>query len=140
MKKRLLETGSRYLERVDYPVVARGLGIAIFDLMQLGATEITVVHGDCPTGADAFTTEFINKIERSMLAYNLVLRLETHPADWSKGKSAGPERNKHMVSLGADLGVVFPQKKAKNAGTLGTRDLMELAGIPYQLHWSNSEH
>jgi len=139
MKKRLLVTASRYLKHEeDYGVVTKGLGIAIFDLMQQGATEITVVHGDCPTGGDAFTTEFINKIERSMRSYNLILRLETHPADWSKGKAAGPARNKHMVELGANLAVVFPQKGAPNKGTFGTRTLITEAGIPHQEYWSNS--
>lgn len=139
MKKRLLVTASRYLtHEEDYGVVTKGLGIAIFDLMQQGATEIIVVHGDCPTGGDAFTTEFINKIERSMRSYNLILKLETHPADWSKGKAAGPARNKYMVELGADLVVVFPQKGAPNRGTFGTRALTIDAKIPYQEYWSNS--
>lgn len=33
--------------------------------------------------------------------------LEPHPADWSLGKRAGPERNKHMVRLGAGVAIIL---------------------------------
>lgn len=58
----------------------------------------TLVSGACPTGADAIA-EAHWRSKR--------LPVERHPADWSKGRCAGPERNAHMVALGADVCVAF---------------------------------
>lgn len=58
------------------------------------------------------------------------IRQDPHPADWSKGKSAGPIRNSAMVSLGADLCLAcHPDLK----NSRGTRDCVSkclAAGIP----------
>lgn len=92
--------------------------------------KITVVHGDCPTGADAIATDWC-------VTNNFVP--ETHPPDWSRGRKAGPERNEYMVSLGADLCFAFigpctsPRcSKPGNHfshGATGCADLAESAGI-----------
>lgn len=83
---------------------------------------VVLVHGDCPTGADA--------IASLVWTANGGLE-EPHPANWAKhGKAAGPLRNQEMVNLGADVCLAFPLGESR-----GTRDCMrraEAAGIPVQ--------
>lgn len=67
-----------------------------------------VVHGACPTGADAIASDWVaNMLEAEMGD----VREEPHEAEWRvNGRtdySAGPRRNQHMVSLGADLCLAF---------------------------------
>ena len=64
---------------------------------------LVIVHGACPTGADAFANEAGLRAVRD--GDNVVV--EPHPADWSKGQSAGPRRNLHMAELGADICFAF---------------------------------
>ena len=93
---------------------------ALLDLeKRQGSHDLTIVHGACPTGADAiadFATYWGWEVER-------------HPADWRKhGKAAGPIRNQEMVDAGADICLAFPLGESR-----GTRDCMrraEAAGIP----------
>jgi hypothetical protein len=78
------------------------------------------VHGDCPTGADAFADQF---------ARDFGIQVEKHKAEWDlHGKFAGPKRNKEMVDLGADVVLAFPQGLSK--GTRGTIRMAETAGLP----------
>lgn len=60
---------------------------------------ITVIHGDCPTGADAHA--------KVWTARNFA-HPEEHPANWREyGQSAGFKRNVQMVESGVDLCLVF---------------------------------
>ncbi len=73
-----------------------------------------IVHGDCPTGADAMAQEFADMTG---------LATERHKAQWSKyGRAAGPYRNQKMVDLGADVVLAF-----KNPGSRGTQDCINRA-------------
>lgn len=135
--KVILGTGSRYYPIEDKGIVYRAVANAIQDLWTPEDPEIEVRHGDCPTGADSYINEFINIAQRSLRARGILVHLDKHPADWKKyGSFAGPKRNKEMVDLGADIGLVFPCKGAENKGTFGTRKLMKEAGIPYTEFWS----
>lgn len=114
---RILITGSR-----DWTDRSAILGsIAQFE-EQSGVLpqEVTVVHGACPTGADAIADE---------MTHALGCQVERHPADWAThGKAAGPIRNAVMVSLGADICLAFPLGESR-----GTRSCMRMArnaGIP----------
>jgi hypothetical protein len=80
--------------------------------------KITVIHGHCPTGADAIADDWC--IANFFMA-------ERHPADWSKGRSAGPRRNKEMVNLGADICLAFIKNNSRGASM--TARLAEGAGI-----------
>lgn len=80
---------------------------------------ITIVQGGCPTGIDELARSY---------AEEEGLEIETHEADWSKGRSAGPIRNHVMAALGADLCLAFP-----GADSPGTKSMIreaERAGIP----------
>lgn len=72
----------------------------------------TLIHGGCPTGADAMA-ETWGKRNR--------VKVVTFPANWGgEGRAAGPIRNQRMVDLGADFVVAFP-------GGRGTADLVRRA-------------
>jgi hypothetical protein len=112
---RVLVTGSR--DWSDEAAVCTTLT----ELLRL-ADRITVVHGACPTGADAIAHRWASDTPGATP--------EPHPADWSIGKKAGPLRNQAMVDLGADVCLAFPVGESR-----GTRDCMrraEAAGIPVQ--------
>ena len=88
----------------------------------------TVVHGACERGADAIA----DRIARAMGHVT-----ELHPANWNAhGKAAGPMRNAHMVSLGADACYAFGALY-RNGKRTGTGDCVAKAkrvGIPVT-HW-----
>lgn len=105
---RILITGSRDWD--DRFSIAR----AMLDAADDATGEVIIVHGLCPTGADAIADDF---------AEFMNWKIETHPADWIKhGKAAGPIRNQEMVKLGADICLAFPKGESK-----GTRHCMKIA-------------
>ena len=130
---RILVTGSRDWE--DLNVVYRVLTtlVATHGLLRpIGPTvrsryDMTgwvIVHGACPTGADAFADAF---------ARGNQIAVERHPADWERhGKAAGPIRNREMVELGADLCLAFIRNRSRGAS--GCAALAEAAGIPTIRH------
>ena len=109
---RILVTGSRNHPSQD--MVAHALSrFAI-------APNVTVVHGDCPTGADKYAS-FWCKTQPDVTE-------EAHPADWERhGKAAGPIRNQEMVDLGADICIAFPHGVSR--GTWDCVRRAEKAGI-----------
>jgi hypothetical protein len=78
---------------------------------------LLLYHGDCPHGSSG---QSVDQLARGFAAQ---LRWEVNglPADWRKGQSAGPDRNKHMIQLAAaarDEGAIvevhaFPSAKSK---------------------------
>ncbi|MEU2724034.1 SLOG family protein [Streptomyces smyrnaeus] len=86
---------------------------------------LVVVHGACPTGADAYARDwcltangFVNGVTE-----------EPHPANWEiNGRRAGFIRNAHMVNLGADLCLAFIRNGSRGASH--TAGLAEAASIP----------
>jgi len=91
---RILVTGSR--NWTDEQAIVRAL--ALLGAERDRATTV-IVHGDCPTGADAIVKR---------LAEEVGIPHEPHPADWKKhGTAAGPIRNQEMVNLGADVCLAF---------------------------------
>lgn len=82
--------------------------------------ELVLVHGGCPTGADALCDEW---------ARGFGAVIEVHPANWAKhGRKAGPIRNAEMVNLGADVVLAFIRDNSRGASH--TAALAEAAGIP----------
>ena len=117
MSYRILVTGSR--DWSDSMSLSKALALEVVPAIEKGL-DVVVIHGDCPTGADAITQEVCD-------ANNVPT--ERHPADWATyGRSAGPVRNKYMVDLGADVCLAFPLLNSR--GTLNCMRLAEQAGIP----------
>lgn len=81
---------------------------------------LRVMNGACFEGADAAVQRWCDRRD---------IPLEEFPADWLKyGRAAGPIRNQHMVSLGADMCVAFLRDNSQ--GTQHTVDRARAAGIP----------
>ncbi|MFJ3289954.1 SLOG family protein [Streptomyces sp. NPDC086669] len=115
----MLVTGSRDWE--DREAVFRAIAAV---RQEVGERPITVVHGDCPTGADAMAAYLCL---RQGPGFNLTE--EAHPANWQlEGKQAGPIRNARMVNLGADICLAFIRNGSRGASQ--TARLAEQAGIP----------
>ena len=87
--------------------------------------DAVIVHGACPSGADWWAAQY---------ARARGLRVEAHPANWRElGRAAGPRRNHHVASLGADLAIGF-RMPGKSNGTDNMADEAELARIPVERH------
>lgn len=99
---------------------------------------VTIVHGDCPTGADAHAQALCD-----VTHWNV----ERYPADWERlGRKAGPARNGEMVGRGADLCLAFigpctsprcsaPRPHASHGAT-GCASAAEQAGITTVRYWA----
>ncbi|AHH20787.1 putative bacteriophage protein [Nocardia nova SH22a] len=135
---RVIVTGSR-----DYPTpehVHAALTAALFTCCGGPSATLTVVHGACPTGADAFAHEWCQQTDNIVAG---VLE-EPHPADWdtctpacyhrprtnpdgsNRCPAAGPRRNTEMVERGADLVLGFPLDGPRSKSR-GTYDCMDKA-------------
>lgn len=98
----------------------------ICDVIDRLPTGTVVLHGDCPTGADAIA---------DAEARSRSLSVERWPADWRKyGTRAGPIRNQHMIDNGQpDRVIAF---MAGTTPTRGTQDMVtraDKAGIPVRI-------
>lgn len=114
---RVLVTGSR--DWSDDEVIALAM-LAVRDEMQDATTQMTLVDGACPTGADAMAHAW---------AVRWGWSTERYPADWDRyGKRAGFVRNALMVDLGADVCLAFIKNNSKGASM--TAELARKAGIP----------
>lgn len=106
----ILVTGGR--EYTDHDAVFRAL-----DSLHAKHENITVIHGACPTGADAFAHQWAITNERPVIAV---------PAMWaSEGAAAGPKRNGRMLCY-------LPNGVAAFPGGIGTADMCrqaEAAGV-----------
>lgn len=130
---RILTTGSRDWEGITAEAKIQVVLNVILALADVLGEEMTVVHGDCPTGADQCVDRWARRRDDQV-------KLEVHPADWRKyGKAAGPFRNQVMVDLGADMCIGFLKD-----GSTGTRNCLALARhtgiatfiVPWDSSWS----
>jgi hypothetical protein len=130
---RILITGSRnwegrYAEQRIHMVL--NMILALSDLL---GTKLTVVHGDCPTGADRIVDDWARRREDDGVT------VEAHPANWRRyGKNAGPARNEAMVGRGADLCIGF--HRGNSTGTRNCLALARNAKIPtFVVGWEEPE-
>lgn len=80
----------------------------------------TLVHGDCPSGADLVADQWAKSRRKNRVLF---------PANWEgEGKPAGHNRNERMISLlkVVHLVVAFPG----GPGTSSMKKAAERAGIP----------
>lgn len=112
---RILVTGSRDWD--DWRTLEMALEGAV---RGISYHKVTIVHGDCPTGADYGADSWATQRE---------IEVERHPADWDKhGRKAGPLRNIEMVDSGADICLAFIKNHSK--GATHCANYAELKGIP----------
>jgi SLOG family YspA-like protein len=82
---------------------------------------LTIVHGNCPRGADFLADRFATEVLRC--------DVERYDADWSQfGKSAGYKRNRRMVNSMPDMCLAFIRDNSR--GATDCRDQAKRAGIP----------
>ncbi|MFE6080011.1 SLOG family protein [Streptomyces virginiae] len=119
---RILVTGSR--DWTDEQLIRRALEAAWTE--QDSDRLLVIVHGACPTGADAHASRFVADCH----AYgHTTVTEEPHPADWKRnGRAAGPLRNAAMVTAGADLCLAFIRNRSR--GATGCANTAERFGIP----------
>jgi hypothetical protein len=119
---RILVTGSRTW--ADQLTIEREL--CRVWLAQGCRRDVTLVHGDCKSGADRIADGCWRRRG---------LPVEPHPAQWKTyGLRAGLLRNQWMVDLGASVCLVFIQGDSRGATHCMTR--AEEAGIPVHV-WRN---
>lgn len=77
-----------------------------------------LIHGACPTGADAWAAEFADGLG--------FILIEAFPADWDKhGNAAGPKRNQQMLNY--ILRENIPTTVLAFPGGRGTADMVKRA-------------
>jgi hypothetical protein len=103
---KLLVSGYREFENYDFFV------LTMAEIMRQRGKPSQVLQGECPTGADRLAKRWC--IENNVFCVPF-------PADWSKGKRGGPERNSVMLDK-ADVVRAFVHKKSK-----GTKDVIKKA-------------
>jgi hypothetical protein len=118
---RIIVTGSR--EWTDKRAIRDAI-LNTLHRMNTGFGPHTLVHGDCPTGADVLADEVWWETFPTT-----PIPPEIHRANWKlNGRAAGPIRNQQMIDQGADVCIAFPLGDSR-----GTRDCIrraEAAGIP----------
>jgi hypothetical protein len=120
---RVLVTGSRTW--TDEAAIRAALAA----LHREHGARLVVVHGACPTGADAVAERWCR---------DAGVPVERYPADWSTyGRSAGPHRNREMVNTGPDLCLAFILDASR--GATGCADAAKIAGISVRRHERRTE-
>lgn len=130
---RLLATGSRDWEGRHATIRIQVLLDTLLSLCEHLGEKLTVVHGDCPTGADQIIDAWARRRDYAGVT------VEPHPADWRQfGKGAGPRRNQQMVDLGADMCIGF--LRDHSSGTRNCLSLARNANIPtFTVPWEQAE-
>lgn len=118
---RILVTGWRFWPRAFSWFVDQMLTVAASWPVDAGR-KVIVVDGECPRGGvDLYAHEWTTRELGEQYS-------ERHPAPWgTMGGGAGPQRNTHMVNLGADICLGFPGPLDGTGKIGGTRDCMNKA-------------
>ena len=122
---RILTTGSRDWAGI---FAETEIGVVLMSVEALSIvlrSPLVIVHGGCPTGADAIVDRWARRRDYEP---------EVYEANWSFGKAAGPLRNRVMVYKGADLCVGFLKNNSR--GTLDCLRKARAFGIPtFEVGW-----
>ncbi len=106
----------------------------VFERLKAKYTKVVVIHGNCPTGADAIADE---------LGKEFGFEVRPYPADWSGAEAegnrnaAGPKRNSAMIrrehpdkdGRPIDLCLAFTQDLKRSRGTKDCYNKARAAGI-----------
>lgn len=113
MSRTICVTGSRHWENVPY------IEEVLDGVLHLGDT---LIHGNCPTGADAIANRYWARLNGDIIPFN---------ADWTMhGYAAGPRRNQQMIDSRPDLVLAFFRPWSASRGTQDTVRRAREADIP----------
>ena len=99
MPTTILVSGSRHFDNAQYLK-------SIINEYNFGSSEVHLVHGDCK----GLERTFASIVPKHWI-------IHTEPAEWSRGKIAGPERNQRMIDkYRPNIVLLFPAPDSK--GTL----------------------
>lgn len=123
---RVLVTGSRTWD--DYSRIAKAL-----NTLADGSRELTVIHGDCPAGADRLARQWCYQYSEYWLDNGCVILEERYPAKWVNDagvydRGAGLKRNAEMVDTEPDLCCAFIHNNSRGASHCAS--LADKANIP----------
>lgn len=119
---KFLVTGSRDWRRGQ--VIAKALHTLHH---KIGSRQGILIHGACPTGADAMAEDVWERIIDDG-PYLGMRSIDRYPADWDRlGKRAGFVRNELMIDQGPSLVLAFWRNRSK--GTHHTMNLARAHGI-----------
>lgn len=118
---RVLVCGSRsWSSQEDRNLVFASLDYLRQKLIQEGVKDLIIIEGEC-RGVDVAARDWA-------ISRNIVYL--PFPADWSKGKSAGPQRNLQMLKEGKpDLVIAFTNNIETSRGTKNMVTLARKARI-----------
>lgn len=119
---RILVTGSRHLNDAGRLFVWNRLAQVIGEVP---GARVVLVHGGA-AGVDQAVQMMVDTY-----AGPTVTAEQARYVERGSGRYAGPKRNAHMVSLGADLCLAFPRLASK--GTWGCIRLAADVGIPVRI-------
>lgn len=131
---RVIVTGSRDWEGKLAEARVHQVLVGALNLSWALEEPLVVVHGDCPTGADAIADRWARRREAEGV------QLQLFKANWARlGKGAGPARNLAMVDSGADLVVGFLREDTgPSPGTRNCLTLARHAGLPVRvINWAD---
>jgi SLOG family YspA-like protein len=123
---RVLVTGSRNWD--DARTIRAALDAVAFAAASADYERLIVVHGACPSGADAIADMWV----RSWPVSDLAVTAERHPALWqTEHRGAGLQRNRRMVMAGADVCLAFIRDDSP--GATHCAECARDAGIPLRV-------
>lgn len=108
---RVIVCGSRNWEGIWATQRIHDVMLALEILAKAVGTKLEIVHGGCPTGADAIADRWARRRDYEPIVFE---------ADWAHlGKAAGPVRNSTMALAGGDICVGFLRDNSR-----GTIDML----------------
>lgn len=104
--------------------------VALEVLAQALGQKLEIVHGGCPTGADAIVDRWARRRDYEPVIFE---------AAWSElGRAAGPLRNSNMARAGGDICVGF--LKDNSSGTIDMTGKAKKYGITtFTVDWEGHE-
>lgn len=122
---RVLVTGWRFWPQEAAWYIHRQLDL-VHQTQIAPVDQMLVIDGECPRGG-------VDQWAHEWAVANLGMEFsERHPAPWRQmGNAAGPQRNQHMVNLGAAMCLAFPGPvmPGRKSGTYDCVDRAKAAGI-----------
>jgi hypothetical protein len=127
---RVIVCGSRDWEGIQAEQRIADVMFVVEMLARVLGVPLQVVHGGCPTGADAIVDRWARRRDHEVLVYE---------AQWATlGKAAGPRRNAIMTQDGADLCIAFLRNNSR--GTMNMVGSARYHRIPtFIVDWNEKE-